>query len=245
MTAAARKRIGFDRKIEIAWLDAVAAQAAAGASQCDAREYVWRLLAGVLSGDTIHDARGKTLTVLANIWLSVPPEAREVRNRALPLLRANSGSDRLPLHWAMIMASYPFFLDIAVSVGKLVAMNGDVTLSQIIRRMLDSWGDRSTLPRATQRVLRSMVQWGALRDGEARGQYLPPLTKTAVRDGTAELLIMGLLTGLGRGLPISQLLSHPALFPFAVSMHSEQLGRSSSLQFYRQGDHTDYVEVKH
>lgn len=243
MTEAARRRIGFDRKIELSWLDAIAGQAAAGASAQEARDYVWRLLDGVVAGGTTHDARGKTLTVLSQVWLSGPEDARKIRESALKLFPDAATSERLPIHWAMMMAAYPFFLDVATSVGKLITMNGDVTLSQIVRRMLDAWGDRSTLPRATQRVLRSMVQWGALRDGSVRGQYLPQPAQTKVSGDAAEVLLMGLLTGLGRGLHISHLLSHSSLFPFDLRAHSNLLSRSPRLQFHRQGDQTDFVDL--
>lgn len=244
MTEAARRRIGFDRKIELAWLDAIAAQVAADASTKDAREYAWRLLDGVLAGDTTHDARGKTLTVLSQIWLSGHEDACKIRESAVKLFREAPASERLPIHWAMMMVAYPFFLDVATSVGKLIIMNGDVTLSQVVRRMLDVWGDRSTLPRATQRVLRSMVQWGALRDGGIPGQYLPQPGQTKVSGDAAELLLMGLLTGLGRGLHESNMLSHSSLFPFDLRAHSNRLSRSARLQFHRQGDQTDFVEVR-
>lgn len=243
MTEAARRQIGFDRKIEIAWLDAIAAQAAAGASHADAREFVWRLLDGVVAGDTTHDARGKTLTVLSKIWLSVPEQARELRDNALVLVPETSGSSRLPIHWAMMMAVYPFFLDVATNAGKLIAMNGDVTLSQIVRRMLDTWGDRSTLPRATQRVLRSMVQWGVLRDGQIRGQYAPAATRIRIAHGMAEVLLLGLLIGLGRGMLARQLLSHSALFPFDMRLNSTHLRKTHALRLYRQGDQTEFVEI--
>lgn len=243
MTESARRRIGFDRKIELAWLDAIAAHVAAGASTKESREYVWRLLDGVVAGDTTHDARGKTLTVLSQVWLSVPEEARKIRESALKLFPEAAASERLPIHWAMMMAAYPFFLDVATNAGKLITMNGDVTLSQIVRRMLDAWGDRSTLPRATQRVLRSMVQWGALRDGGIPGRYLPQPAQTKVSGDAAELLLMGLLTGLGRGLHVSHLLSHSSLFPFDLRAHSNRLSRSTRLEFHRQGDQTDFVEV--
>ncbi|MBK8211729.1 MAG: hypothetical protein IPK78_19030 [Rhodospirillales bacterium] len=153
--------------------------------------------------------------------------------------------ERLPIHWAMMMVAYPFFLDVATNAGKLINMNGDVTLSQIVRRMLDTWGDRSTLPRATQRVLRSMVQWGVACDGSVRGQYRPPPAQMKVSGDAAELLLMGLLTGLGRGLPAPQLFSHSSLFPFNLKLHSNHLGRSHGLQIHRQGDQTDFVEIGH
>ncbi len=245
MTEASRKHIGLDRKIELAWLDAVAAQAAAGAPPEEARAYAWRLLEGVLAGDTAHGARGKTITVLCRIWLAVPKQARELRDNALLLLPEAPASDRLAIHWAMMMAVYPFFLDISTNAGNLIAMNGDVTLSQTVRRMLIAWGDRSTLPRATQRILRSMVQWGVLRDDKIRGRYMPALTRKTLGDGAAELLLSGLLTGMGCGVSTQRLLSHPALFPFDLGLSSSQLGRSRRLKFHRQGDLTDIVELVH
>lgn len=243
MTEPIRRPIGFDRKIEIEWLDAIAAQAAAGVSAEEAREYVWRLLAGIVAGETTHDARGKTLTVLSRIWLFVPKDARDLRENALKLFSGTSPSNRLPIHWAMTMAAYPFFLHVAENVGKLVRMNGEATLSQIVRRMLDAWGDRSTLPRATQRVLRSMVQWGVLHDSGSRGQYVLSEARIKVDDDTAELLIIGLLWGLGRGVPTQQLLSHPALFPYDIRLSSNKMSRSPRFQLHRQGDRTDFVEL--
>ncbi|MFO1153056.1 MAG: hypothetical protein U1E42_05250 [Rhodospirillales bacterium] len=243
MNQATRRTIGFDRKIELAWLDAIAAQVAAGASPEDAREYVWRLLDGVLAGDSIHNARGKTLTVLSRIWLFVPENAQELRDDAIKFFREAPANGRLAIHWAMMMAAYPFFLDVAANVGKLITMNNEVTLSQVTRRMLDAWGDRSTLPPATRRILRSMVHWGALRDGGVRGHYLPPPVQRKMGGDAAELLLMGLLTGLGRGLHASHLFSHPSLFPFDLRAHSDRLSRSPRLQFHRQGDQSDFVEV--
>lgn len=244
MTEVARRHIGFDRKIELAWLDAVAAQAVVGATGKEARQYVWRLLDGVIAGDTIHDARGKTLTVLSKIWLSVPEHARELRDEAIKLFSENPLTNNLPLHWALMIAVYPFFLDVAASIGKLTAMNGEVTLSQIVRRMRDAWGDRSTLPRATQRILRSMVQWGVLRDGNTRGRYLPVSAKITVDSPRSELLLVGMLIGIGRSTALMPNLVYPSLFPFQVMTTEIRLQSNPHLQFYRQSDQRDHFAIR-
>lgn len=59
-----RANIGFDRRIDIEWLNAAAAQAATGTGAEDMRERLWRLLDGVVSGNRANSARGKTVTVL-------------------------------------------------------------------------------------------------------------------------------------------------------------------------------------
>ncbi len=154
-----------------------------------------------------------------------------------------TGEERVAIHWAMVIGTYPFFCDAAANVGKLLALNGQANLSQVGRRMTESWGDRSTLPRAIQRVLRSMVQWGVLRDGSARGTFVAPTKRTAVPDQIAELLLQALLVSHGRGMQLSQLIGHPALFPFSIHLSSTALRKSGCMLIQRQGDQTDFIEL--
>ena len=180
MSAIARRTIGFDRKIEIEWLDAVAGCVATGPAPEDVRKFLWSFLEGVVAGDSVHSGRGKTLTVLSRIWVIVPEQAKPLRKAALQCIASATGEEMVAIHWAMAIGTYPFFCDVVASVGKLLALNGQANLSQVRRRMTESWGDRSTLPRAIQRVLRSMVQWGVLRDRPARGTFVAPTKRTAV-----------------------------------------------------------------
>jgi hypothetical protein len=45
--------------------------------------------------------------------------------------------------------------------------------------MTETWGDRSTLERTIQHVLRSMAQWGLLRVGERKDQSSAQLNELA------------------------------------------------------------------
>jgi hypothetical protein len=67
MSANARTTIGFDRKIDIEWLDAVAGCVATGQAPKDVRKFLMGFLEGVVAGDSVHSGRGKTLTVLSRI----------------------------------------------------------------------------------------------------------------------------------------------------------------------------------
>jgi hypothetical protein len=91
----------------------------------------------------------------------------------------------------MALAAYPFFMDLMAAVGRLIALQSAATLAQLTRRMIENWGDRSTLRRAVQRVLRSVVQWGILKDGRARGSYVVAGQKILVPDDRAVVLLEG------------------------------------------------------
>mgnify|MGYP000875214194 CR=1 FL=1 len=242
MTTGEQRTIGLDRPVRLEWLDAVAGRLAVGDSPKAAREYAWDLLEGVVAGATPQTARGKTLTVLGRVWLSPPAAALSLRDSALKLVAQASAEERLAIHWAMLSAAYPFFVDVAGLVGKSLNLNGDVALSQLMRRLVDVWGDRSTLRPATQRLMRSMVQWGVLREGGKAGSFLAPPKQITVYSSVGELLVEGLLVAMQRGMPLTQVVRHPAMFPFDVRTDLTALRRNERLRVHRQGDQTDFVE---
>jgi hypothetical protein len=120
----------------------------------------------------------------------------------------------------MSVACYPFFAEVAGHIGKLLALNGQANLSQIVRRMTETWGDRSTLLRAVQRVLRSMVQWGALREGGEKGIFISRARRIGLSERPAELVVQAVLVSHGHGMGLAQAISHPALFPFDVRLNA-------------------------
>lgn len=240
-----RTHIGFDRRIDLAWLDAVAEQAAAGASAEPLFASIWKLLEGEVRGDKFNSARGKTATVLNHIWGEVPASAAALRGRAVAEFAQASAEERLALHWAMMVGTYPVFTDTAASIGRLLALQGSLTLAHLTRRLVAAWGERSTLQRATQRIVRSMVQWGVLRDTVDRGSYVLATRQRTVGPGIALLLIEALLIDAEEtSVPLSQLTTHPALFPFALDLSASQVREVAQFQVHRQGLDTDFVELR-
>jgi hypothetical protein len=243
MSDAARSTIGFDRTIDAEWLDAAAARAARGQPAAEVREFLWNFLEDLVPGDTNSSGRGKTLTVLTRIWLVVPPKAERLRDEALRCIGSATGEQRIAIHWAMAIGTHRFFFDVVANVGKLLILNGQVDRSQIKRRMTDAWGDRSTLERTIQHVLRSVRQWGLLRDGPVKGSLIAAPHRIPASDEICELLFHAILLSHGSGLPLAQLSSHPALFPFDTRVNLTTLRQSRFMRVVRQGDQTDFVEL--
>lgn len=239
-----RTRLGFDRTIALEWLDATAAKVGSGASDTELRAYLMELLNGEVAGTNAHGAIGKTVTVLSHIWSRVPPECAALRARALGVLPTVEAPDRLALHWAMAMATYPFFSDVAAVVGRVLKLQGEVELPAVTRRLAAQWGDRSTMARAVPRVASSMAQWGALQSTGRRGTYRPTLPRRPVTGPLIEVLVEALLLDMnGRSLPVSHLETHPVFFPFSISLAPYALRRSGVFALHRQGLDTDVIEL--
>jgi hypothetical protein len=238
-----RTRIGFDRTISSEWLDAAVARVMSGEAPEQTRKFLWDFLEDVEPGNTNNSGRGKTLTVLTRIWVSVPKEAEPLRQAALKCVASTSGEKRIGVHWAMVSGTHPFFFDVATHVGNLIKLNGQANRSQIKRRMTELWGDRSTLERTIQHVLRSMAQWGLLRAGKEHDSLIGPLQRINIDDDVGRLLVHSVLLGHGKGLPFSQLAGHPSLFPFAVHSTARDLTRNTVFKIQRQGDQSDFVEL--
>jgi hypothetical protein len=238
-----RASIGFDRRIDLEWLDAAASRAAIGDSAAEVRKHLWVMLEGVVRGSNSKSARGKTITVLSHIWADVPEVALQLRSRALAELGKVEPSERLALHWAMMLGTYPLFGDVATTVGKVLALQETLSLAQLTKRLVDAWGARSTMVRAAQRIVRSMVQWGVLRDAPSRGSYA--LTKRlAVGEKASRILVEAALLDSGvNALSVGQVMGLPVLFPFSLQISASDLRRAKQFRVHRQGMNEDVVEL--
>src|ERR1700687_368295 len=107
-----RRRIGFDRTISFEWLDAAVARVMSGEEPEGTRKFLWDFLEDVEPGTTNNSGRGKTLTVLTRIWVSIPKQAQPLKQAALKRVASTSGEERIGVHWAMVAGTHPFFFDV-------------------------------------------------------------------------------------------------------------------------------------
>lgn len=239
-----RSMVGFDRRLRLDWLDFAAAKAAEGQSPDQLRECLLARLGSLSHTGESGSARAKTARVLLRVWGNVTPETRGLHDRALDLIGQVSPKERLIIHWAMMIAVYPFFTDVAAILGRLLRLQGSVSLSQIRRRIQEQWGERSTVARASQRVIRSMVDWGVLVE-KGTGVYSSPGTLVRVAPKLGVLLLEGLLLDADEGtLTLNGAIENPALFPFSVQLNALDLQRTDRVELFREGFETELVTVR-
>lgn len=238
-----RPSIGFDRDIKLEWLDAVATQVAAGHTTSEVRSSIHSMLGGILARGKPGAAMTKTTTVLLHIWSQVPDNAVGLRDRIAPVISDLSPQERLAAHWSMCIASYPFFLDVAANAGRLMSLQGEVSLATLRRRLAERWGDRSLMPQATRKVIRSMVSWGILRDIKP-GLYAHREGLLQVGTRASTFLVEALLVGSGqRSMPLMDIERHPTLFPFRTAASLSVLRAAKQFSVHRQGVDMEIVEL--
>lgn len=237
-----QKAIGFDRKIRLGWLDAAAEWTAQGMSAAEIRAKLDLLLEGEVTGEA---ARKKTKGVLLRTWLLVVEDLRPLRDEALTLLAERPGPDRLLLHWGMVCANYPVVWEVASVVGRLLSLQENVSLAQLRRRIVETYGERSTLIRASQRIVRSFVDWGVLVETQEKGVYLPAAALPVSDERLSAWLVEAALRTTGREIGVlTSVLGSPALFPFNIERFSAQLlEQSPRLELYRQNRDEDLVRL--
>lgn len=239
------KTIGFDRKIELSWLDATAYWTSQGLSKNDTHQKLYELLDGRLSDQGERSARRKTITVLLHIWRDVPVTLKAFRDEGISLYQRFSGKERVALHWGMCLATYPFFHTAAEAMGKLLALQNYITTSQMHRRMQEIYGERSTLVYAIQRLIRSIAIWGLLERKKPGDYKTKEKIDLSSKPGISEWLVEALFYGSStKMIPYEQLASVSALFPFGLTIPLEKVANNPRLDLFRQALDENVVMLK-
>ena len=234
--------VGFDRRIKIDWLDALADRAAQESDPAVLRTFLHGLLEEEHPGAT---ARGKTITVLMRIWVLVPDQHQALQHRAFELLRQIPARDRIWLHWGMSELAYPLFRDTATATGRLLKLQDEFTLAQLHRRLIDDWGQRTTVKRAFQRIIRSMVDWQGLRDVHHPGCFCAA-EKIAANSKALQMWFLKAahVAGGKETIEANELLNLPSSFPFRLNATKTDVHRSNDFVVHRQGLNMDIVAVQ-
>lgn len=127
-------RIGFDRFIRAEWVDCALKVKQGSRDPSDLEKALDCAALG-------KAARVKTMTVLKKLWLRPSLDLADLADRCAAAAPKGAKST-IPLHWVMAISSYPFFGKVAELFGKLSAIHGDCTSSELHRRMSEIYGER-------------------------------------------------------------------------------------------------------
>jgi hypothetical protein len=234
----ATPQIGFDRLVQLDWA-ATAIKVRAGKLSVDALS---ELLAGAGLG---KEAAAKTRTKLNALFLEPQPRLADFAARGIQLSKNGENAMVAAVSWGMAIASYPFFGKVAEFTGRLTSIQGDCSSLEIHRRMSEVFGDREVVKRATQAVLQTQANWGAIARVEKGKRLVRVASMKLSNEKVAAWLVEAAVRFAGRALAVSTLKSHAVLYPFELGQSlSYVISSSPVLDLRSEGSGNQFVALR-
>lgn len=240
--------IGYNRTVKLRWLDETVDMVLAGMPDSDIYSSLKERLEGELSigSSAVRGSREKTITLLMKTWVRVPDDLRELRQDAFELMKGIRRQERLPLHWGMTMAVYPFWRVVAEVTGRLFRLQGSAAPRQVQRRVKELMGEREVVARSARYVLRAFADWGVVADSERQGEYQCSPARLITDPELAKWLYEAVVVSLPDGASdFRSLVSSPGLFPFQLpAMSPAQLSGANRVEVIRHSLEESMVKLK-
>lgn len=160
------KMVGLSRNLKLPWLNEVVRLYAEGLDDNQIKEKLNEYLSFEIGSPTVLR---KTREILMNIWVYENDYTAALRDEALRLFQKDSDY-ALPVHWCMMLATYPVFQDMCRLIGKIGEFEETITTKQIKQKLFDEWGERSTLYHSSDKLISTLKALEAL-DSEKTGVY--------------------------------------------------------------------------
>ena len=240
------KTIGFDKKILYPWMDAVAYWASQGLPQEEIRGNLDSLLKDRLADTGTRSSMSKVRSILMRIWVQQEDGLQDLRKDAYARYPHAKENEKLLLHWGLSAAAYPFFYQAAEHTGRLLAITQEIRSQQVLRRLKERYGERSTLDYAARRVVRSFVEWGVLEHSEKQAVLKGAPKKSIEKNPPLIAWFMeAVIRATGKQMiPFSSITGGPAVFPFSIAAQISDVEINPRLGVYRQNVDEDMVLLK-
>jgi hypothetical protein len=234
----AAQRIGFDRFIQLDWL-ALATQVRSGkASSGDLED---ALVAAGLG----EEARSKTRTKLNGLCLAPQRDVAAFIERGAAMAGESEPLSLSAFAWGAAVVAYSFFGKVAELTGRLTSLHGSCSSLDVHRRMSETYGDREVVKRATQAVLQTQADWGALERIEGGTQIVRRPPAEVSDEAAVAWLVEAALHYGGKALPISVLQGLAVLYPFRLDQSLAYAASiSSNLELRSEGNGSQMVALR-
>jgi hypothetical protein len=176
MSLPSARPIAFNRRLRASWLKEGLRLLADGTTGAAWLERMEDLVRDSNSG---ADSVKKSMRYLRHVWLE-PGDMDKLRGDGVALyLSRPSEASCITLCWGMAIATYPFLNDVAATVARLVRIQSQVKLEQILRKLTETYGEKETVRRSGRYALGLLADFGFVKHAEAAGCYvLGPQVKT-------------------------------------------------------------------
>lgn len=237
------KGIGFNRIIRGPWLDATAALC----QETDDLEEMRRRLHLTLENDIKGaESRDRTIDILLRTWVKSRGTAPELQAEAVRLFAdVETSSDRIWLHWGLLLISYPVVRDGVAAIGKASRFGEPITRAKIDSWLASGRGEIASLYLVSGRMISLLREWDVLVKGTANQTYDVAHSFISTNHPEIEtwLLACALNANSAQAVLKEDLLDLPELFPFKFATGTRALRESPWFEVNRQGISWDVVSL--
>ncbi|MCA3121334.1 MAG: hypothetical protein ING90_01710 [Rhodocyclaceae bacterium] len=232
-------QIGFDRFIQLDWVVS-ALQVRAGLASLD--ELNERLDAAGLG----KEAKAKTRTKLNALALEPRPDLAELIDRGVQASKGTGDAGEVSAFaWGAAIATFPYFGKVAEVTGRLTSIQGDCAVSEIHRRISEVYGDREVTKRATQAVIQTQANWGAIVRVE-KGKRLVRLQARSLKsEKMVAWLVECALRYQQKAIALANLPSLAVIYPFVLDQPlGYVMSNSQTLEVRSEGPSNQFVALR-
>lgn len=234
------KQVGFLQYVQKDWLDATVAFY----QNCQNIDEIKANLNNLILPEVPKsEERRKTIDVLTRTWIRVPKNHQNLRNTALEIYDELEPDERIILHWGMLLLAYPFFHDIVNKIGLILRIQNSFTSSQLRNKLVSSWGHRTTIIRAIDRVVQSLKNWRVLENDNIS---IKSTSKLEIKN---EFHCLWFLECVYRSEQVDsiffdKLISLETMFPFELKIPLYKIKQAKNFEHQMYGMNMEIISLK-
>jgi len=187
-----------------------------------------------------NNRRKKAISMLKKIWIS----RTRIQNKALLLLPDLSEQERIFIYWGILCYTYPFFKQIARTLGRHFLTQKRIKTTQVKRRIKEFYGDRRYVEVGAEEVITTIKDWGLIKM-VTPSLYVAP-SKIAINSPVLiNWILETLLASSEMSVnPYPAIINTPELFPFEIKANTHEVKKSDLFEIEKHGVDQKMISLK-
>lgn len=212
------KMVGLSRNLKLQWLNKVVELVLERHTEQEIKDQLNEYLSFEIESPT--NIR-KTREILMNIWVYDNALSNKIKAPAQELIKSYPEYD-LVIHWCMMMAAYPVFVDMCKLIGKMSEFQDEITLTQLKQKLFDEWGERTTLFHSIDKLVATLKAFDVMVCDKP-GKYHVKKHRVSNPKIVAFMVFAMMLVDDSGYYTFTDINSSTYLFPFEYKMEKETL----------------------
>lgn len=212
------KMVGLSRNLKLQWLNRAVELVLEGLTEREIKDQLNEYLSFEITSAT--NIR-KTREILMNIWVYESDYSDKIRSTALELMRLYPEYS-MPIHWCMMLAAYPVFVDMCKLIGRMAEFQDEIILAQLKQKLFDEWGERTTLFHSIDKLVATLKAFDVVVCDKP-GKYHVNTYRVSNSQIAAFMAYTMMLVDNGGYYTFTKINSSTYFFPFEYKLEKELL----------------------